>query len=131
MNTINPSINFSLDKILCYDITNIYASDFINNITIEFTSGLDGTTLLWQFCNIIFLKTSKHFKSMDQEGIGNIYISQSIDYGKSLLEILDYQLLSQSGEKLTSSMQPIYFQLDGSICIDIVCGYYNICIAPE
>lgn len=131
MNNTIPIINFKLDQLLYYDITNVYISDFISKITIEFTSGLDGTTLLWQFCNVIFFKTSKHFESTGQEGIGNIYISQALDYGKSVLDTLDYQLLSQSGETLISSMRPLYFQLDGSICLDIVCGYYNICVAVE
>jgi hypothetical protein len=97
-------------------------------LQLEFVSTSDGKDIIVAFYNVI----QYTFSRVLDEGqgpffIGHVTRSLIVDGGEQILSSLHYPFFRSNGSILSYPSRNLwYFQLEGGICLDIVCSAYKI-----
>lgn len=96
-------------------------------LSIDFTSSVGELDVLLKLFNPILFKFSR---TLDDEGlfvVGGVSLTSIYDGGKDILDSLSYDFKDESSHRVSYPQRALWhFHLEGDICIDVVCEYYEL-----
>lgn len=97
------------------------------SITLEFTHGTQGCNVIIKVFQVVHFIISKDPDDNDVFYVGNINLITIEDGGKEILSSLLYPFTEQDGGVgIYPSRCLFHLHIEGGICIEVVCGSYQI-----
>lgn len=105
---------------ISFDPTKLY-------VRFEFTVGPQGENIIIQLFQLAHFVLSKELDDEPNFFVGAIDLIPLQDGGKEILSSLLYAFREKDGSVASYPSRPLfYFQIEGGVCIEAVCGSYQI-----
>lgn len=120
---------FHLEDLKGADLTGISLIPQPLALRLDFTFGTETYDTSIEFYHLLHQVISQPINADPYEScfwVGNIEITELKEERNQLLSTLIYPFQNQAGLVETGSSPLFYFQLEGDICIKIICGSYKI-----
>jgi hypothetical protein len=127
--TITPNLTTFLEDLKSADLVGISFLPRTLGLRLDFTFGPEANDIAIELYKIVHLVLSQPINP-DDEGycfwVGEVEIKTLPNDGSQLLSDLSYHFTNQKKIIDADLSSKFYFRLEGDICIDVVCGRYQI-----